>query len=47
MKDLIVNFIGALVFSFFGYLHIINEKKYKIAGKFLTKRIEVDNNEEG
>lgn len=46
MEDLIVNFVGALVFSFFGYLHIINEKKYKIAGKFLTKRVTGENSEE-
>ncbi|MBQ9072053.1 MAG: hypothetical protein IJY25_02735 [Bacilli bacterium] len=38
MKDLIVNFIGALIFSVFGYLYILNDKKYNIAGKFLTKR---------
>ena len=46
MKDLIVNFIGALVFSFFGYLYIINENKYKIAGKFLTKRVKGEKNAE-
>lgn len=38
MKDLIVNFIGALVFSIFGYLYIINQEKYKIAGRFITKK---------
>jgi len=38
MKDLIVNFIGALIFSIFGYLYLYNDKKYKLAGKFLTKR---------
>ena len=38
MKDLIVNCIGALVFSFFGYLYIINKNKYKLAGEFITKR---------
>ena len=38
MKDLLVNFIGALIFSVFGYLYILNDKKYNIAGKFLTKR---------
>lgn len=38
MGDLLVNFIGAIVFSIFGYLYIINEKKYKIAGKFLTRK---------
>lgn len=38
MKDLIVNLIGAVVFSFFGYLYIINRNKYNFAGAFITKR---------
>ena len=38
MKDLIVNFVGALVFSVFGYLYILNKEKHPIAGKFLTKK---------
>lgn len=38
MEDLIVNFIGAFVFSIFGYLYIINSDKYKLAGKFKTER---------
>lgn len=38
MKDLIVNFVGAIVYSVFGYLYIINKDKYKIAGKFLTRK---------
>lgn len=38
MKDLIVNFIGALVFSILGYLYIINNDKYKFAGRFMTKK---------
>ena len=29
MKDLFVNFIGAVVFSIFGYLYVINREKYK------------------
>lgn len=36
MKDLIVNFIGALVFSIFGYLYIVNKDKYTLAGKFMV-----------
>jgi len=40
MKDLLVNFIGALIFSVFGYMYIINKDKYRIAGKFLTKKKE-------
>ena len=38
MKDLIVNFIGALVYSIFGYLYIINKDKYKLAGRFITRK---------
>lgn len=38
MKDLLVNFVGALTFSIFGYLYIFNDKKYNIAGKFLTRK---------
>jgi len=40
MSDLFVNFIGAIVFSIFGYLYIINEEKYKLAGNLMTKRKE-------
>lgn len=38
MEDLIVNFIGALAYSVFGYLYIINNEKNKIAGKFIIKK---------
>lgn len=38
MSDLIVNFIGAIIFSVFGYLYIKNEEKYKLAGNLMTKR---------
>ena len=38
MKDLIVNFVGAIVYSIFGYLYIINKDKYKLAGRFITKK---------
>ena len=41
MLDLIVNFIGALIFSIFGYLYATNEEKYKLAGNFMTKRKEI------
>lgn len=40
MKDLIVNFIGAVVYSFFGYLYIIDHDRHKLAGKFITKKQE-------
>lgn len=35
MKDLIVNFIGAVGFSFIGYLYIKNREKYKLASYFI------------
>lgn len=38
MEDLFVNLIGAVSFSILGYLYLLNEDKYKLAGKFLTKR---------
>jgi len=38
MKDLIVNFIGAITYCIFGYLYIINKDKYKVAGHFITKK---------
>ncbi len=41
MSDLIVNFIGAMIFSVFGYLYIKNEEKYKLAGNLITKRKEI------
>lgn len=37
MKDLIVNFIGAVCFSVIGYLYIENRDKYKIAEHFIPK----------
>lgn len=37
MMDLIVNFIGAVVFSIFGYLYTKNDKKYKLAGNLMTR----------
>jgi len=41
MHDLIVNFVGAFVFSVFGYLYIIKKDKYKVAGIFLTRKKDV------
>jgi hypothetical protein len=35
MKDLMVNFVGAVVFSIFGLLYIKNRDKYKFAAKFI------------
>ncbi len=41
MKDLIVNFIGAIIFSIFGLLYIKNRKKYSFAGRFIPVKNEV------
>ena len=38
MKDLIVNFIGAFVFSIFGYLYVKNREGYKFLEKIIPKR---------
>lgn len=38
MKDLIVNFIGAICFSFIGYLYIRNREKYKFATNFIPTK---------
>lgn len=38
MEDLIVNFIGATVFSIFGFLYIENRDKYKFLENFIMKR---------
>lgn len=38
MEDLIVNFIGAITFSIFGYFYITNKEKNKLASKFLIKK---------
>ena len=37
MKDLLVNFIGAIIFSFIGCLYIKNRDKYKFAEEFMPK----------
>lgn len=40
MKDLIVNFIGAIIFSFIGFLYIVNRDKYKFASHFIPTKKE-------
>lgn len=40
MKDLFVNFIGAIIFSFIGYLYIKNRNKYKFATNFIPVKNE-------
>ena len=37
MKDLLVNFIGALVFSTIGYFYVKQEGKGKVANRFIPK----------
>lgn len=37
MQDLIVNFIGALTFSIFGYLYIKHRDKYKFTENFIPR----------
>ncbi len=37
MKDLLVNLIGAVVFSFFGYFYVRSKGKGKIAGMFIPR----------
>ena len=40
IKDLIVNFLGSVIFSVFGLLYITNRDKYSFASNFIpTKQI--------
>ena len=39
MKDLLVNFIGAIVFSIFGYIYIKNRDKKVFVTNFIPKKI--------
>lgn len=38
MKDLFVNFIGAVVFSIIGYMYVKNREKYKFAEGFIPRK---------
>ena len=38
MKDLFVNLIGAVTFSFIGYFYLKNKNKYKFAKNFIPKK---------
>ena len=38
MKDLFVNFIGAICFSIFGYLYIVNRDKYNFVNHLIPTR---------
>ena len=37
MKDLLVNFLGALVFDFMGYFYLKNRKEKNILDNFIIK----------
>lgn len=43
MQDLIVNFIGAVVFSTIGYFYVKNRGKRSVADQFIVKVLEEDN----
>lgn len=45
MKDLIVNFIGAAIFSTIGGLYITNRDKYRFAENFIPTKVEKENEE--
>lgn len=48
MKDLLVNFVGAVVFSIIGLLYIANRDEYKFAEQFIPKlRKKVEKGEKG
>lgn len=38
IKDMLVNLVGAVVFSGFGFMYKLNSEKYKFAGNFILKR---------
>ena len=40
MKDLLVNFVGALTYSIIGYFYIKNRDKYKFASNFIPTKTE-------
>ena len=39
MKDLMVNFVGAGIFSGIGYLYIKNRNKFKFATNFIPYKV--------
>lgn len=40
MKDLFVNFIGAVVFSIIGFMYVQNRERYKFAEGFIPRKVE-------
>ena len=45
MKDLIVNFVGAVVFSFIGYFYVKSRGKGKFASRFIPRLKKLDNSQ--
>ena len=42
MKDLFVNFLGAIIYSLIGFLYIKNRDKYRFAEEFMLKRRKIE-----
>ena len=42
MQDLIVNFIGAVIFSVIGFFYVKNRGKGSVAGRFIPRRKAAD-----
>ncbi len=42
MKDLMVNFLGALCFSIIGYLYILNRDKYRFVNHFIPFKKQIE-----
>lgn len=42
MEDLFVNFIGATVFSIFGFIYVKTKGKHSVAGRFIMRRKKKD-----
>ena len=41
MKDLLVNFVGAVIFSFIGYFYVKNRGKVWFTSRFIPKVVDV------
>lgn len=42
MKDLFVNMVGSVIFSFFGWFYLENRDKYRFAGRFIPRILNDD-----
>ncbi len=45
MKDLLVNMLGSIVYSIFGWLYLENREKYGLAGEFIPRRLKSKNDQ--